>query len=57
MSMQNSESGQNPMNDMALDFSDAEIQQMLNNLDHFSPEEIDVEKKLRPFKAIMYIYI
>ena len=46
MSMPNSESGQNPMTDTALDFSDAEVQQMLDNLDYFSPEEIAEIDKL-----------
>jgi replicative superfamily II helicase len=46
MSMQNSESRQNLMTDTALDFSDAEVQQMLDNLDYFSPEEIAEIDKL-----------
>ena len=38
--MQNSVSRTKPMNDMALDFSEADIQKLLDNLDAFSPEEI-----------------
>ena len=34
------------MTEMALDFSDAEIQQMLDNLDHFSPDEVAELEKL-----------
>ncbi len=33
-------SGAKPMNDAALDFSEADIQKLLDNLDAFSPEEI-----------------